>query len=42
MLTLIERAGEAATRDVWHSTVQVITNYSDLHEYAAGKVCVTA
>ena len=38
MLTLIERAGDLATKDIWHSTVQIITNYPDLHEYAARKV----
>lgn len=38
MLTLIERAGELATKDIWHSTVQIITNYPSLHEYAARKV----
>ena len=39
MLTLIERAGDLATKDIWHSTVQIITNYPALHEYAARKVC---
>ncbi|CAK0759184.1 hypothetical protein CVIRNUC_002678 [Coccomyxa viridis] len=38
MLTLIERAGDLATKDIWHSTVQIITNYPALHEYAARKV----
>lgn len=38
MLTLIERAGEFATRDIWHATLQLITNYEELHEYAARKV----
>lgn len=38
MLKLIERAGELATKDIWHSTVQLITNYPVLHEYAARKV----
>ena len=38
MLTLIERAAEYATRDVWHSVVQLITNFPDLHQYAAEKV----
>lgn len=38
MLSLIERAGEYASKDVWHSTVQLITNYPELHAYAARKV----
>ena len=38
MLSLIERAGEFATRDIWHATLQLITNYEELHEYAARKV----
>ena len=38
MLTLIERAGDLATKDIWHSTVQIVTNYTALHEYAARKV----
>ena len=38
MLSLIERAGEFATRDIWHATLQLITNYPELHEYAARKV----
>jgi AP-2 complex subunit alpha len=38
MLTLIERAAELATKDIWHSTVQIITNFPALHEYAARKV----
>ncbi|BDA41202.1 AP-2 complex subunit alpha-1 [Coccomyxa sp. Obi] len=38
MLKLIERAGELASKDIWHSTVQLITNYPALHEYAARKV----
>lgn len=38
MLTLIERAGDLATKDIWHSTVQIITNYPALHEYSARKV----
>lgn len=38
MLKLIERAGELASKDIWHSTVQLITNYPSLHEYAARKV----
>ena len=46
MLTLISRAGESASKDLWHSTVQLVTNYPDLHEYAARKVggamCLTA
>jgi hypothetical protein len=42
MLTLIERAGDLATKDIWHSTVQIITNYPDLHEYAARKVSCAA
>eukprot|EP00884_Botryococcus_braunii_P018832 jgi/Botrbrau1/5632/Bobra.55_1s0021.1 len=37
MLTLIERAGEYASKDVWHSTIQLITNYPELHTYAAVK-----
>ncbi|MCJ1422498.1 hypothetical protein MMC29_000378 [Sticta canariensis] len=37
MLSLIERAGEFATRDIWHATLQLITNYDELHEYAARK-----
>ena len=41
MLTLIERAGDLATKDIWHSTVQIITNYPALHEYAARKVAVS-
>lgn len=39
MITLIERAGEFSTKDIWHSTVQLITNNDDLHMYAATKVC---
>lgn len=39
MITLIERAGEFSTKDIWHSTVQLITNNDDLHTYAATKVC---
>ena len=42
MLTLIERAGDLATKDIWHSTVQIITNYPALHEYAARKVASSA
>ena len=38
MLSLIERAGEFATRDIWHATLQLITNDEGLHEYAARKV----
>ena len=38
MLKLIERAGKLASKDIWHSTVQLITNYPALHEYAARKV----
>ncbi|DBA96016.1 hypothetical protein WJX77_003113 [Trebouxia sp. C0004] len=38
MITLIERAGEFSTKDIWHSTVQLITNNDDLHMYAATKV----
>lgn len=38
MLTLIERAGEFASKDVWYSTVQLVTNHDDLHAYAAQKV----
>ena len=38
MITLIERAGEFSTKDIWHSTVQLITNNDDLHTYAATKV----
>ena len=38
MLTLIERAAEYASRDIWHSVVQLITNYEELHQYAAQKV----
>lgn len=37
MITLIERAGEFSTKDIWHSTVQLITNSDDLHKYAATK-----
>ncbi|KAK9803215.1 hypothetical protein WJX73_004463 [Symbiochloris irregularis] len=37
MLSLIERAGEFATRDIWHATLQLITNDQGLHEYAARK-----
>lgn len=38
MLALIERAGEFASKDLWHSTVQLVTNYPSLHEYAARQV----
>eukprot|EP00891_Asterochloris_glomerata_P007006 jgi/Astpho2/7006/fgenesh1_pm.00107_%23_19_t len=38
MLTLIERAGDMATKDIWHSVVQLITNNDELHGYAAQKV----
>lgn len=38
MLTLIDRAGEFASKDIWHSTVQIISNNEDLHEYGARKV----
>ena len=38
MLTLIERAGEFASKDVWYSTVQLVTNHDELHAYAAEKV----
>lgn len=41
-LTLIEKAGDFATRDVWFSVVQLVTNHPELHEYAARKVCVDA
>ena len=37
MLALIERAAEGATKDVWHSVVQLITSFPDLHQYAAEK-----
>ena len=37
-LTLIEKAGDFATRDVWFSVVQLVTNHPELHEYAARKV----
>ncbi len=37
MLQLIERAGEFASKDVWHSTVQLITAYPELHEYSTRK-----
>ena len=40
MLTLIERAGDMATKDIWHSVVQLITNNDELHGYAAQKVRV--
>lgn len=40
MLTLIERAGDMATKDIWHSVVQLITNNDELHGYAAQKVCL--
>lgn len=35
---LIERAGEFASKEIWHSIVQLITNYPQLHVYAAEKV----
>ena len=38
MLTLIERAGEFATKEIWYSTVQLVTNHDELHAYAARKV----
>ena len=37
MLQLIERAGEFASKDIWHSTVQLITSYPELHEYSTRK-----
>lgn len=37
-LMLIERAGEFASKEIWHSIVQLITNYPQLHVYAAEKV----
>ena len=36
-LVLIERAGEFASKEIWHSIVQLITSYSQLHGYAARK-----
>ena len=36
---LIERAGDFASKEIWHSIVQLITNYPQLHVYAAEKVC---
>lgn len=38
MVTLIERSGEFATKDIWYSTVQLVTNHDNLHAYAARKV----
>ncbi len=40
MLTMIDKAGDFATRDVWFSVVQLVTNHPELHEYAARKVCL--
>ncbi|KAK9806309.1 hypothetical protein WJX72_009579 [[Myrmecia] bisecta] len=37
MLTLIERSGEFATKDIWHAVAQLITGAPELHEYAAVK-----
>ncbi|PRW60941.1 AP-2 complex subunit alpha-1-like [Chlorella sorokiniana] len=37
MLTLMERAGESAMNDLWHSVVQLVTNHPQLHAYAAHK-----
>ena len=36
-LVLIERAGEFASKEIWHSIVQLITSYPQLHGYAASK-----
>lgn len=41
MLTLMERAGDSAINDLWHSVVQLVTNNPQLHAYAARK-CVEA
>jgi hypothetical protein len=35
MLTLMERAGDSAINDLWHSVVQLVTNHPQLHAYAA-------
>lgn len=35
MLTLMERAGDSAINDLWHSVVQLVTNNPQLHVYAA-------
>ena len=41
MLTLMERAGDSAINDLWHSVVQLVTNNPQLHMYAARR-CVEA
>jgi hypothetical protein len=35
MLTLMERAGDSAINDLWHSVAQLVTNNPQLHGYAA-------
>ena len=37
MLALMERAGDSAINDLWHSVVQLVTNNPQLHAYAARK-----
>lgn len=37
-LQLIERGGDFASKEIWHSIVQLVTNYPQLHGYAASKV----
>ena len=37
MLALMERAGDSAINDLWHSVVQLVTNNPPLHAYAARK-----
>lgn len=39
-LILIERGGEFASKEIWHSIVQLVTNYPQLHGYAAAKVSI--
>ena len=38
-LALVDKAGDFLSDDIWHRSVQVITNHEDLQAYAASK-CV--
>eukprot|EP00210_Caulerpa_lentillifera_P000422 g410.t1 len=37
-MSLIERAGEHVSEDIWHRVIQLVTNNDDMKQYAANKV----
>jgi AP-2 complex subunit alpha len=38
ILSLVEKAGDVVSDDIWHRVVQIVTNHAELQRYAAEQV----